>query len=104
VSATTSPRRRRAWIRHAIIAASLVFAACAGHGSRRDDDWAALILLPCMGLQLLGAAVSLGMAVIAWIRFDYRGAFGELGLTVLMLGSIPASFIVMGLFAPGGCE
>ena len=104
MTAMSFPRWRRAWIRYAITAAFLVLAAGTGFHVACYDDWAGLALLPGIGLQLLSAVFSLGMALIAWIRFDYRDALAEVGVAMLMLCAIPAAFVVMGLFMPGGCE
>ena len=104
MTATSLPRGRRAWIRYAITAAFVVLAAVTGFDATCNDDWAGLVLLPCIGLQLLNAVISLGMALVAWIRFDYRDALAEIGVAVLMLCSIPAAFMAMDLFMHGGCE
>ena len=95
---------RRAWIRYGITAAFLVLGAGSGLSAVCNDDWAGLLLLPGIGLQLLGTVFSLGMALIAWIRFDYRDALAELGVAVLLLLSIPLAFMAMDLFMRGGCE
>ncbi|MCK9688821.1 hypothetical protein [Scleromatobacter humisilvae] len=104
MTATSFPRWRRAWIRYAITAAFLVVAAGSGLSAVCNDDWAGLLLLPGIGLQLLGAVYSLGMALVSWFRFDYRDAVAEVGVAVLLLLSIPAALMVMDLFMHGGCE
>ena len=104
MTATCFPRWRRAWIRYGITAAFLLLAAGTGLDAVCNDDWAGLVLLPGIGLQLLGAVFSLGMALVSWIRFDYRDALAEVGIAVLLLLSIAAAPVVMGLFMRGGCE
>jgi hypothetical protein len=104
MTAATFPRWRRAWIRCGLTAAFLLLAAVTGLDAVCNDDWAGLAMLPGIAVQLLGTVFSLGMALIAWIRLDWRYALAELGVAVLMLLSIVAGPVVMGLFMRGGCE
>ncbi len=104
MTAMSFPRWRRAWIRYGITGGLLLLAAVTGLDAVCNDDWAGLVLLPGIGLQLLNAVFSLGMALLAWIRFDYRDALAELGVAALVLLSIGMAPVVMGLFMSGGCE
>ena len=94
---------RRAWIRYGLTAGFVLAAALAGLDASCNDDWAGLVMLPWIGVQLLGVAASLGLALIAWIRTDCRDALAEVGVAVLMFLSIGAGPAVMGAFM-GGCE
>ena len=104
MSATSFLPWRRAWIRYAFTIALLLLAAVTGGDVACNDDWGAIVLLPFLGAQMLGFVFSLVMALVAWLRFDYRGALAELGVAVLLLLSNPAALAVMHAFMKESCE
>ncbi len=96
--------RRPAWIRYGVAVAFILSAGILSSRSACDDELLGVILFMISGVPVSMAAVSLGLAVLAWFRFGWREALAEVGVGVLMLLSIVAAMAAASYFAPGGCE
>ena len=97
-------RRRLARIRCGFAVAFVPFAAIVGHCSADVGERAAAVLIVVACLQLLSATLSLGLAVVAGILFNWREALAEVGVGVLTLLSIFAAIAAAIFFAPGVLE
>jgi hypothetical protein len=104
VTSTFFLLRRPPWIRFGLAGALILSAAIVGRCFACDDEWATVFLIAVAGLQLMSATLSLGLAVVAGIRFGRREALAEVGVGVLMLLAIFAAITAALFFAPRVCE
>ena len=99
----SSSAPRPAFLRYALAAASIGFAAWVGRATSCDDRLPGIILLPANALQFLVGVGSWGWAVVAWIRHDKRKAVAELRDGGVLMLSIPAADFVFCLILDGSC-
>ncbi len=96
--------RRPPWVRFATAVACILLSAIVSRRSDCDNDVAlvVLVLLPAVGLQVLSAAISFVLSVIAATR-SWREALAEFGVGVLMLFAIFLMVVAARLSTPGDC-
>ncbi len=96
--------RRPAFIRYALAAALLAFAAWLGTNTSCDDRIPGILLIPALAVQLLIGLASFGGAAVAGWRGDRRRALLEARDGLVMLLSIPVAGMVFGELLSRRCE
>lgn len=100
----SSSAPRAAFLRYALAAALIGFAAWVGRATNCDDPLPGLILLPVTALQFLCCIGSWAWAFLAWLRHDTRKAVAELRAGGVLLLSIPVAVVTYGVLLDGRCE
>ena len=96
--------RRPAFIRYALAAALVAFAAWLGANTSCDDRLPGIILLPAFAVQFLIGLASFGSAGMAGWRGDRRRTLVEIRDGLVVLLSIPAAGAVFGGLLSRSCE
>jgi glycine/D-amino acid oxidase-like deaminating enzyme len=99
----SSSAPRPAFVRYALAAALISFAAWVGRATSCDDRLPGIILLPANALQFLCGVGSRGWAVAAWIGHDMRKALADLRDGGVLVLSIPAADFMFCLTLDGRC-